>query len=89
MCEGRCSLSHLSPFVSEYFSACRTVYDSEGFIQFRGLQKADSGEYECVASNSAGIGKAVVTLYYTGKSLVICTAQVMQWSLYTTQVSHW
>ena len=75
------------------------MYDSEGRIEFRGLQRSDSGEYECVASNEAGTGKAVVTLYYTSESVVTlyytvqsvvhCSIQVNQWSHCTIQVRQW
>ena len=45
----------------------KVIYDDKGLLMFTELDKDDAGQYECIATNVAGTGSAVVSLQYIGK----------------------
>ena len=50
-----------------------SVYTSEGYLQFRGIQVSDAGKYRCRAVNPAGEADAVAEVIVDGKfSSQIC-----------------
>ena len=43
------------------------IYDDKGLLMLNELSKEDGGDYECVATNIAGTGSALVNLQYIGE----------------------
>lgn len=46
-----------------------------GVLKIRGVQEADAGQYNCVASSSAGTFTGTVSLEVGGKTRLHCSAQ--------------
>lgn len=49
--------------------------ERRGTLKIRGVQEADAGQYNCVASSSAGTFTGTVSLEVGGKTRLRCSAQ--------------